>query len=220
MEMNIIKDRREAGRQLADKLRPYRGPRTVVLALPRGGLPVAAEIATALAAPLDIFVVRKLGAPGNPEYAIGAIAQGGTKVLDHGAIQLLGISETELAGIIARESAELQRRLILYRGNRPQPKIKNQPVIVVDDGLATGLTARAAVHALYRQQPKKIILAAPVCARDTAGKIRQEQEVDTLICLAEPANFMAVAQWYEHFPQLTDREVLEILDQTATSPSA
>jgi putative phosphoribosyl transferase len=207
----IFKDREDAGRKLAKKLMAYQGKDAIVLALPRGGIPAAVEIAKALDLPLDITVARKLGAPGYAEFGVGAIAQGGIMVLNPGSLEAVAVTEKELKDIITEETAEMERRIALYRGNRHNPQIKGKIVILVDDGLATGVTAQAAIRSLKLGQPKKLILAVPVCAQDTADIVAKE--VDELICLYYPRDFTAVGVWYENFGQLNDQEVIDMLAQ-------
>ncbi len=202
-------DRTDAGRRLAQRLTAYRGPDTVVLALPRGGVEVGYEVARELGAPLDVIVARKLGAPGQRELGIGAIAPGGVRVLDEETIALLRISPQELDAVAADEAVELARRERLFREGRPALDLAGRTVILVDDGLATGVTARAAVRAIRTRQPHRIVLAVPVCAPETAAALRGE--VDDLICVESPPDFMAVGRWYEDFDQTSDHEVIDLL---------
>ena len=205
----VFQDRRDAGRQLAEALQDYAGdPSVLVLALPRGGVPVAYEVARALHAPLDIYVVRKLGAPGHRELAMGAIAIGGVRVLNADVIDALGISPTVVDFVAARELVELERQQRTYRGDAPFPDLEGRTVIVVDDGLATGSTMRAAVRALRHSKPKQIIIAVPVGAQDTVKNLREEAEV---VCLNAPPDFHAVSMWYEDFSQTSDEEVRSLL---------
>lgn len=206
----LFQDRRDAGRQLAPLLARYRDQDPVVLALPRGGVPVALPVAQALEAPLDVLVARKLGAPGHEELGIGAIAAGAT-VLDHDAIRYLRVPEAYLARTIEREGLELTRREALYREGRPPVPVSGRTVIVVDDGLATGVTARAAVASLKSRQPARIIFAAPVCAHETAARLRRE--ADDVVCVSCPEDFQAVGLWYRDFRPTEDAEVLECLRQ-------
>jgi len=217
-ESVIFQDRADAGRRIAAHLTRYRGQDPIVLALPRAGVVVAYEIARALQAPLDILVVRKLGAPGHEEFGIGAIAPGGVLIVDDQAVQWLGISGEQLRQIAARETGELKRRLQLYRGNRPLPDIKGRTAILVDDGLATGVTARAAIASLRQQKPRRLVFAVPVCASETAERLRPE--VDELVCASVPPSFRAVGLWYRNFAQTTDQEVLDLLDRAARNSSA
>lgn len=212
MKEKYFKDRNEAGQKLAQKLLKYRGQNPIVLALPRGGVPVGFEVAKALGALLDIFVSRKLGAPGNPEFGIGAVAQGGVIVIDKKIREMLAVTEEELQDIITKETAEVERRMAIFRGSRHNPQVQGKTVILVDDGLATGVTAQAAVRSLRMQEPKKLVLAVPVCAQDTAQRLRAE--VDDFVCLEESANFSAVGQWYENFEQLSDQDVINILQRS------
>jgi putative phosphoribosyl transferase len=202
-------DRADAGRRLAKRLLPLAAERPVVVGLPRGGVPVAAQVARALGAPLDLIAVRKLGAPHNPEYGIGAVAEDGTKVIDAEAVAVLGLNGAALEGIVERESAELARRVSLYRGDRPPVDLEGRTVIIVDDGIATGVTDTAAARAVRRKRPRRLVLAVPVCPPESAMRLRQE--VDELVCLAEPQLLYGVGQWYDDFSQVTDDEVLAAL---------
>ncbi|NML85906.1 erythromycin esterase family protein [Polaromonas sp.] len=205
-----FEDRHHAGRVLAEKLAHYLGrPNLLVLALPRGGVAVGVEVARALQAPLDIFVVRKLGLPGHEEYAMGAIASGGIRVMT--PLPGLTISPGEVAKVVAREQAELLRREQLYRSQRPAVSIAGRTVIVVDDGLATGATMRAAVLAIRQQHPAHLVVAVPVGARDTCQTL--QGEADEVVCAATPEPFRAVGLWYKKFPQASDDEVRTLLDQ-------
>jgi predicted phosphoribosyltransferase len=205
-----FRNRTEAGRVLAGKLAAYANRRDViVLALPRGGVPVAYEVARALGAPLDVFVVRKLGLPGNEEYAMGAIATGGVRVLNEQVVNALGIPEQVIDTVAVREQQELARRERLYRGERPPPEVRGRSVILVDDGLATGATMQAAVEALRRLQPARIVVAVPTASPDTCEQLRAQ--ADEVICATTPEPFRAVGLWYEDFSQTTDDEVRELL---------
>ena len=204
-------DRREAGQRLAQHLRDVRAADPVVLALPRGGVPVAAEVATALGAPLDVLAVRKLGAPGNPEYGVGAIAEDGTKVIDPEATAVLGIRNGELAEIAERERAELRRRVRAYRGDRAPAELRDRTVVVVDDGAATGLTDVAAIHAIRRQGPRWVIMALPVCSAEALALLRGE--ADQVVCLQAPRPFYGVGQWYRDFSQVSDEQVVATLGE-------
>lgn len=208
-----FRDRADAGRRLAARLRPYAGPDTVVVALPRGGVAVAYEVAQALNAPLDVLVARKIGAPGRPELGVGAVAPGGVRVLDHEAVAYLGITDRQIEDTAAEEAREMERRLREYRGDKPPLQTEGKAVIVVDDGLATGVTARAAIEALRRQSPARLVLAVPVCAPETAEAMRGL--VDDLVCLAQPQAFQAVGYWYEDFRQVSDAEVVGLLSRAA-----
>jgi putative phosphoribosyl transferase len=206
-------NRRDAGRRLAALLLPLAAEQPVVIGLPRGGVPVAEEVALALGAPLEVLAVRKIGAPGNPEYGIGAIAEDGTRLLDLGAVAALGVEDDALEEIIARESAELRRRVEAYRGDRPPLSLRGRTVIVVDDGVATGVTDTAALRAARRRDPRRLVLAVPVCAPDSAVRLRQE--ADELVCLIEPEQLYGVGQWYVDFTQVSDAEVLATLARAA-----
>jgi len=205
-----FRNRNEAGRQLAEKLKAYADrPDVLVLALPRGGVPVAYEVARALGVPLDVFVVRKLGIPGHEELAMGAVATGGVRVLNDQIVQRLGIPEYVIDAVAAREEQELARRERLYRGNRPPPDVRGRTVILVDDGLATGATMRAAVMALRQLQPARIVVAVPTASSETREELRPE--VDDIVCAITPEPFLAVGHWYEDFSQTTDDEVRHLL---------
>src|SRR5919202_1218783 len=204
-----FEDRGDAGRRLAGRLAPYREERPIVFALPRGGVPVGYEIASALEAPLDVCVARKLGAPGQPEFGIGAVSVGGVRVLNEEAVRRLDIPEDYLEGITQRETAEVERRLRHFRGDRPEPEVRGRTVILVDDGLATGVTAWAAILALRRRAPRRLVLAVPVCASQTIETTRSE--VDELICLKVPSDLMAIGFWYLNFEQVPDEEVIKLL---------
>jgi putative phosphoribosyl transferase len=211
----LFEDRLDAGRQLAERLAPYAEERPVVFALPRGGVPVGAEVSRSLGAPLEVIVSRKLGAPGQPEFGIGAVAPSGVRVLNERAVRALGIEEDYLEMISARELAEAERRLKLFRGDRPYPDLERRTAILVDDGLATGVTARAALLALRRMNPRRLVLAVPVCALQTAELLRPE--ADDLICLLAPANLEAVGLWYRNFEQTSDEEVVRLLEEVRLS---
>ena len=208
----LFNDRSDAGRQLAKELSSYTGRSdVVVLALPRGGVPVAAEVARAIGAPFDVFLVRKLGVPSHPELAMGAIAEGGVEVLSDDLIRDLGIPQSAVQHVAVRERMELDRRDVLYRQGRPRPTIKGQTVIVVDDGLATGSSMQAAVLALRQLQPARIVVAVPVGARDTCERL--QQIADEVVCAATPEPFQAVGLWYKQFAQTTDDEVRQLLSR-------
>lgn len=199
-------DRAAAGKALADRLIGYRGdPTLLVLGLPRGGVPVAAEVARALHAPLDVLIVRKLGVPGHEELAMGAVASGGARVLNMQTVHDLGISSSAIAAVEARERQEISRREAQYRGNAPPLDVHGRTVILVDDGLATGSTMRAAALALRAQKPRRIIGAAPVAAADVCRAMREV--VDDMVCLETPADFFAVGRWYDDFRQTSDEDV-------------
>lgn len=206
-------DRHDAGRQLAARLTELASADPVVLALPRGGVPVAREIADALGAPLEILAVRKLGAPHNPEFGIGAVAEDGTCVIDSEAVAVLGLLNGELDAIVSREAAELRRRVALYRGERPPPELTGRTVIVVDDGVATGVTDSAALRAVRKREPRRVLLAVPVCSREGLARLRSE--ADEVVCLRMPELFHGVGQQYLDFSQVSDEEVLGDLQPRA-----
>lgn len=210
----LFRDRAEAGQQLAAKLEKYANrPDVLILALPRGGVPVAFEVAQALHAPLDVFLVRKLGVPGHAELAMGAIASGGVRVLNDEAVRMLGISDEVIESVAAKEHKELERREHAYRGDRPAPKVRGRTVILIDDGLATGSSMRAAVAALRQQGPARIVVAVPVGATETCAELKAQ--ADEIICAATPAPFHAVGLWYDDFSQTTDEEVHDLLEKAA-----
>ena len=206
--------RRKAGVELATKLAKYAGRADViVLALPRGGVPVAYEVARALNVPLDIFLVRKLGVPGYEELAMGAIASGGVRVLNKEITETIGISHDVIDAVARKEQQELARRERLYRGEAPAPRVSGRTVILVDDGLATGSTMRAAALALRQMAPAKLVVAVPVGAQETCAEFRAD--VDEVVCAATPEPFMAVGAWYADFSQTSDDEVRELLSKAA-----
>jgi predicted phosphoribosyltransferase len=206
-------DRRDAGRRLAQQLLPLAEEDPVVVALPRGGVPVADEVARALGAPLEILAVRKLGAPHNPEYGIGAIAEDGTRVFDPEALAVLGIDNRALGEIVARESEELRRRVDAYRGDRPPLDLGGRTVIVVDDGVATGVTDTAALRSIGRHRPRRLVLAVPVAAPESVSRLRRE--ADDVICLLAPPQLYGVGQWYRDFSQVSDDEVISALNASS-----
>ncbi len=204
------RDRTDGGRQLAAMLTNYAGRAdVVVLALPRGGVPVAFEVAAALRAPLDVFIVRKLGVPGHEEFAMGAIATGGVRVLDDGAVRFLGVSPAEIEQVTAVEQRELERRERAYRGDRPPADVSGRTVVLVDDGLATGSTMRAAVEALRREGAARVVVGVPIAPPETCDAVRDI--VDDIVCARTPEPFHAVGRWYQDFSQTTDDEVHELL---------
>ena len=208
----LFRDRAEAGRVLADRLAAYANyPDAMVLALPRGGVAVAFEIAAALNLPLDIFVVRKLGLPGHEEFAMGAVASGGARVLNQDLIRQLSLSNEIIEHIVAREQRELERRERTYRGQRPVLDVRDRTIIIVDDGLATGSSMRAAIAALRQKRPTKLIVAVPVGARLTCSEL--EALADEVICLETPENFSAVGLCYKDFSQVTDEDVKYLLER-------
>jgi len=206
----LFRDRADAGRHLLSRLGAYQGrPDVVVLGLPRGGIPVGYEVARGLGAPLDVFVVRKLGVPGQEELAMGAIATGGVRVVNRDVVDALHIAPDVLDRSAEAERRELERRERSYRGDRPEPQVEGRTVILVDDGLATGSTMRAAVQALRQQRPARIVVAVPVAAFATCEELRRE--VDDVVCFATPEPFMAVGRFYDDFSQTTDEEVHDLL---------
>jgi putative phosphoribosyl transferase len=216
---NVFRNRAEAGRVLSKKLAAYTGrPDVIVLALPRGGVPVAFEVARALETPLDVFVVRKLGVPGHEELAMGAIASGGSCVLNEDVVRALRIPVQVTEAVAARELRELKRRERAYRGDRPAPDVRDRTVILVDDGLATGSTMRAAVAALRRLGPARIVVAVPTAAPETCEEFRHE--ADECICEITPEPFYAVGLWYEDFSQTSDDEVRDLLERSAAPAAA
>jgi predicted phosphoribosyltransferase len=207
-------NRREAGRLLAAKLTAYaKRPDVIVLALPRGGVPVAYEVAQALEAPLDVFLVRKLGVPGHEEYALGAIATGGVRVINQDLVRALHLPPATIEAIAAREQQELERRERMYRGDHPPPDVRGRTVILVDDGLATGATMYAAVQALRQQGAGRVVVAVPIAPPDTCDQLREV--VDDIVCAVTPEPFHAVGLWYEDFSQTTDDEVRDLLARSA-----
>jgi putative phosphoribosyl transferase len=215
----LFRNRTEAGQQLANKLRNYANqPDAIVLGLPRGGIPVAYEVAKALNLPLDVFLVRKLGTPSHEELAMGAIASGGARVLNDEVVQSLRISEAAIEEEAQKEKQELDRREKAYRGDRPPLDVSDRTVILVDDGLATGSTMHAAAIALREQNPKQIVAAVPVSAPETCQEYKVE--VDKIICAETPRPFRAVGLWYDQFPQTTDDEVRDLLQRAAQEQPA
>jgi putative phosphoribosyl transferase len=210
----IFEDRAEAGAFLATKLMHYtHRPDVLVLGLPRGGIPVAYPIAQALGAPLDVFVVRKLGVPGQEELAMGAIAMGEVIMLNNDLIVQMGVSPAVVESVIKHQTVELSRRESLYRGNRPALSVQGRTIILVDDGLATGATMLAAVVALQRMQPTKIVIAVPVATKQICEAF--QEKVDEIVCAITPSPFIAVGAWYKNFSQTTDDEVRALLDHAA-----
>jgi putative phosphoribosyl transferase len=210
----VFRDRREAGQVLATMLSGYRDdPDVVVLGLPRGGVPVAYEIAVTLHVALDVMVVRKLGVPGHEELAMGAIASGGVQVINEDVVRYLNLTPAVLASVAAVEQEELARREQAYRGERPPVAVDGRTVILVDDGLATGSTMRAAVTALRRRRPARIVIAIPTAAPETCEELKLE--VDEIVCPMTPAPFYGVGQWYEVFDQTPDEEVRDLLERAA-----
>lgn len=217
--MKLFKDRFEAGRMLARELMHYADrDDVVVLALPRGGVPVAFEVAKALNAPLDVFLVRKLGLPGREELAMGAIASGGVRVLNEEVVGWYKVNEKVIDSVAQREQRELERRERVYRGNRAMPLLRNRTAILVDDGLATGTTMRAAVSALRKYKPARLVIAVPTAPQETCREFREQ--VDSIVCATTPQPFWAIGAWYEDFSQTTDEEVRDLLDKSAQKLSA
>jgi putative phosphoribosyl transferase len=218
LEQMLFQDRVEAGIKLASQLRQYANRKDViVLGIPRGGVPVAFEVAKALNAPLDVFVSRKLGVPGQEELAFGAIASGGVRVLDREIVEGAGISDRQIELITEKARNELERREKLYRGDRPSLKLERQTVILVDDGIATGSSVRAAIQALKQLNPAKIVIGVPVAPLTTCNRLKRE--VDELVCVNTPKYFYAIGQFYADFSQVSDHEVTELL-QKASQPAA
>ncbi len=206
-----FRDRIDAGRQLAKTLARYKHEHPVVLALPRGGVPVAAEIAAALDAPLDLVLVRKIGVPFQPELAMGAVVDGSEPIVvrNDSVVRMAEIEETDFGAARDRELAEIERRRKLYLGDRPHPKLKGQTVIVVDDGIATGATTRAALRAIRMREPRKLVLAVPVAPTQSLRELRSE--ADEVVCLEDYENFGAIGLFYEDFRQISDAEVIDLL---------
>lgn len=209
-DMNF-KNRTAAGQILANRLAEYANQKPIVLGLPRGGVPVAFEVAKALKAPLDVFVVRKLGVPGHEELAMGAIASGDVRILNKPVIEDLLVSEEAIETETRKEQQEVQRRERLYRGDRPPLDVSNRTVILVDDGIATGSTIKAAIAALKKQKAGRLVVAVPVAPASTIEELKRE--VDEVICVSTPEFFYAISLWYEEFPQTSDEEVRELLKQ-------
>jgi putative phosphoribosyl transferase len=213
----IFRDRVEAGRELAKRLEAYADqPKVLVLGIPRGGVPVAFQVAVKLHAPLDVFIVRKLGTPGQEELAFGAIASGGIRFLDREIIDATGISESEMERITAKEEEELARREQAYRGKRKPLSIEGQVIILVDDGIATGSSMYAAIRAIRRMKPARIVVAVPVAPISTCRCLKSD--ADEIVCVQMPESFHAIGQFYEDFSQVTDGEVVALL-QDGTSKS-
>lgn len=212
--MTVFKDRNDAGQQLAKALDEFAGnDNVVVLALPRGGVPVAYEVARVLQAPLDVMVVRKLGVPGQRELAMGAIASGNIRVMNEGIVNQLAIPQKAIDEVVEEERIELERRERLYRGSEGRCDIKGKVIILVDDGIATGATMRAAIAAIKQQQPKQLVVAVPTAALDSCQRI--SGEVDRMVCLSTPEPYIAVGCWYRRFSQTRDDEVTQLLQKAA-----
>ncbi len=216
--MTLFKDRVDAGRKLAKELSKYANRSDVlILALPRGGVPVAFEVAKELNVKMDVFIVRKLGVPGNEELAMGAIASDNIRVLNEDVVRSFQIPEQVIDRVAENELRELERREYTYRGERPKPEIRGSTVILIDDGLATGATMRAAAAAIKTKNPARIVVAVPTAAPDTCEFFRRE--VDEVICVATPEPFYGVGAWYADFSQTTDKEVCELLDKAGALPA-
>ncbi len=213
-----FKDRMDAGRQLGAMLAPLRGSNVIVLGLPRGGMPVALEVARALHAPLDALNVRKLGVPWREELAMGAVATGGVRVLNPDVIMALGITTTDIEEATRLQNLELDRRERLYRNGRPAPELGGRLVVLVDDGIANGATVSAAIGVIKAQHPAKLVLATPVAQQSVVSELARE--VDQVVCVSAPGDLYAIGLWYDHFPQLTDEDVRRILAQAAAEPAA
>jgi putative phosphoribosyl transferase len=209
--MNGFPNREDAGRRLAAELQPYAAEHPIVLALPRGGVPVGYEIARALHAPLDVWVVRKIGVPWHPELGVGAVAEGGYVHLNQDILVHIGLSKKELAEATHSEEREVEQRVRRFRGDRPAPLLSHRTVILVDDGIATGGTVRAAIRSVRAQAPKKIILAVPVAAPETVAAL--STEVERVVCLMTPSELHAIGLWYQDFRQVPDDEVVQVLDR-------
>jgi putative phosphoribosyl transferase len=209
----LFVDRDEAGARLADRLRERAWSDPVVLGLVRGGVPIALHVATALDAPLDVAVSRKIGAPGHPEFGVGAVTAEGHVRYDDATLAALGLTPDDLRSVCVRERAEAQRRLNRYRAGRAAVPVSGRDVLLVDDGLATGVTARAALRQLRTAGPRKLVFAAPVCARQSADALSADGDADEVVCLASLTRFGAVGRWYEDFRQISDAEVLAALEE-------
>ncbi|MBA2280020.1 MAG: phosphoribosyltransferase [Acidimicrobiia bacterium] len=204
-----FRDRAEAGRRLADELAARRFERPIVLALPRGGVPIGFEVARRIDAPLEAFVARKVGAPDQPEFGIGAVGEGGTVVADRATVAALGLTDADFDRLVALARDEVRRRVQRYRDDRPLPELAGRDVVLIDDGLATGVTAEAALSDLRRRSPRSLVLAVPVCAGDTAARLGSM--ADEVVCVEVPLSFGGVGRWYDRFDQTTDEEVLDLL---------
>jgi putative phosphoribosyl transferase len=209
----MFADRRDAGRRLAQALIHHAGKNAIVLGLPRGGVTVADEVARVLGGTLDVWVVRKLGAPDQPELGMGAIAEGPAVVLDRSIVRLVGVSYRDLLGVARREMVEVRRRVERFRDGRPIPELRGRTVILVDDGIATGGTMRAAIRAVKKRRPERLIVAIPVAAPDVVDLLRRE--VDEVVCLHQPDDLAAIGLWYEDFRQVHDEEVIRILESAS-----
>lgn len=208
-----FEDRRDAGRRLTAALERYRGSDAIVLALPRGGVVVGYEVATQLSLPLDVFIVRKVGAPGDPEFGIGAVAETGAVQLNQQVVRLYGISPSYIQQEVERQKEEIRRRQQVYRGDRSLPNLKGRTAIIVDDGIATGYTALAAIRAIWAEGPREVVLAVPVAPPEAVEELRPE--VSELVTLETPSPFYAVGAWYDNFAQTTDDEVRSLLEEAS-----
>ncbi|HYK08976.1 MAG TPA: phosphoribosyltransferase family protein [Candidatus Eisenbacteria bacterium] len=211
----IFKDRLEAGRLLAEILLRYKSKKPIVLGLPRGGVVVASQVARTLVTPLRVVMAKKITTPANPEFSIGALSERNIQILDFSSVKRLGISQEELESAIRQKKKELKNQIKLYRKKEKNISYKGKVIILVDDGLATGMTARAAIMALKKEKPRQIIFASPVCAPDTAREF--EKIVDTVLCLIRPVGFLSVGEWYGHFEQVADATVIDTLNKSRLS---
>jgi putative phosphoribosyl transferase len=210
----VFPNRTEAGRKLAEKLAAYANRKDViVLGIPRGGVPVAFEVAGALNAPLDVFIARKLGVPGHEEFAFGAVSSGGVRFLDQDTIEMLGIAKSEIECVTAQEQTELERRENVYRGGRPPLKVEGLTAILVDDGIATGASMQAAIAALRQMKPARVVVAVPVAPPSTCDRLRPL--VDELVCAYAPEFFYAIGQFYGDFSQVTDDQVIDLIQRAS-----
>jgi predicted phosphoribosyltransferase len=208
----IFKDRRQAGKELSRHLLNYKNENPYVLALPRGGVPVAYEVAKFLNAPLDVIIARKIGDPDNPEFGVGAIAEGDVQILDESTISVLGIDNDQLFEIVERERTELHRRINIYRDGQPPTDLRDHTAILVDDGLATGVTAKAAIESIKQLNPQRIVFAVPVCPADIADNI--SFQVYDFVCLNKPLEFIAVCLWYEKFNPVSDKDIVKLISKS------
>ncbi|MBI2049492.1 phosphoribosyltransferase [Candidatus Roizmanbacteria bacterium] len=213
--MKLFENREEAGRTLGKRLKKFKIEAPIILAMPRGGVPVGFEVAKILKCPLDVIIARKIGAPNQPELGIGAIAEGNVKIWDREILKIVNEPKNVLDKIVDLEKREVERRKNLYRNYRPIVDVCDKTVILVDDGVATGITAKASIYAIKKLNPKKIIFASPVCSRDSVKDIKHM--VDNILCLMTPEEFNSVGQWYENFDQTTDEEVKNLLKENTYS---